>query len=79
MPDVVHISSLLLRADPAKLPSVLEDVAGVPNAEVPMSDENGKVIVTLETDSESEIVESLTKLQLIDGVYSASLVYHQMD
>ncbi|MVO14274.1 chaperone NapD [Parasedimentitalea huanghaiensis] len=77
--DVIHISSLLIRADPALMHYVLEEIAKVPNAEVPLSDASGKIIVTLETPSESEIVDSLTNLQLLDGVVSAALIYHQAD
>lgn len=79
MSDPVHISSLLLRAEPEMLGAVLNEINLVPNAEVPISDESGKIIVTLETSSESAIIDALTKLQLIDGVVSASLVYHQQD
>ena len=77
--DVLHISSLLVRANPEHVQQVLAEIAKLPGSEVPMTDETGKIIVTLETPSESEIVDSLTTLQLIDGVVSASLVYHQAD
>ena len=79
MSEPVHISSLLLRAEPAKMDAVLSEISLVPFAEVPITDESGKIIVTLETDSETAIVDALTNLQLIDGVVSASLVYHQKD
>jgi nitrate reductase NapD len=79
MSEPIHISSLLLRAEPEKLGDVLKTINSVPNAEVPLSDESGKIIVTLETPSESAIIDALNQLQLIDGVVSASLVYHQLD
>lgn len=79
MTEVVHISSLLLRADPQKMEQILAEVAKIEMAEVPMTDPSGKIIVTLETENQSEIVEALTQLQLLDGVVSASLVYHQTD
>lgn len=79
MPNETHISSLLLRADPHKLASVLNEIALVPNAEVPLSDDSGKIIVVLETESEGAIINSLSKLEVIDGVVSASMIYHQTD
>jgi len=77
--EVVHISSLLLRADPQKMEPILAEIAKIHMAEVPMTDPSGKIIVTLETENQSKIVEALTQLQLLDGVVSASLVYHQTD
>ena len=79
MSEVVHISSLLLRADPRKMKQVLAEIATVDLAEVPVSDPNGKIIVIIETTNQGDIVDALTRLQLIDGVVSASLVYHQTD
>ncbi len=79
MAKVVHISSLVLRADPSKLADVIAAVEAVDAAEVPMSDPSGKIVVTLETASEAEIVDHLNKLSLVDGVASASLVYHQTE
>jgi len=79
MSEIVHISSLLLRADPKKMEQVLTGIAAVDLAKVPVSDPNGKIIVIIETTNQGAIVDALTQLQLIDGVVSASLVYHQTD
>ncbi|NIZ59619.1 nitrate reductase formation protein NapD [Sedimentitalea sp. CY04] len=79
MTEVVHISSLLLRADPQKMDQILEEIATIEMAEVPVADPSGKIIVTLETENQGKIVEALTQLQLLDGVVNASLVYHQTD
>jgi nitrate reductase NapD len=80
MPDTeVHISSLLLRADPADMAQVIAAAEAIPYAEVPLSDASGKIIVAMETPSEQEIVDAMTRLQLTDGVVSAALIYHQTD
>lgn len=79
MPDTTHISSLLLRAEPARLAEVTSAIAARKAAEVALSDPSGKIIVTLETDNEAEIVDHLNALSLLDGVVSAALVYHQTD
>jgi nitrate reductase NapD len=80
MPDsTLHISSLLIRANPADLDRVQAEILKLPNSEIPLCDDSGKIIVTLETSSESEIVDSLTTVQLIDGVVSAAMIYHQAD
>jgi len=80
MPEVVHITSLLVRADPSKIEPLLAEIAMIEMAEVPMTDStSGKIIVTLETENQGAIVDALTQLQLMDGVVSAALVYHQTD
>ena len=79
MTEVVHISSLLLRADPQKMDQILEEIATIEMAEVPVADPSGKIIVTLETENQGKIVEALTQLQLLDGVVIASLICHQTD
>ena len=79
MNDVVHISSLLVSAKPSQLQQVEQDLADIEIAEIAHVAENGKIIVTLETADESAIVQALTDIQLIDGVVSAALVFHQID
>ena len=40
---------------------------------------NGKMIVTLESDNEQLIGECLNALQLLPGVYAATLVFHHVE
>lgn len=79
MANPVHISSLLLRADPGKLDAVVGLIDAYDCAEVALSDPSGKIIVTLETDNEAIIVDHMNTLSLIDGVVSTALVYHQKE
>lgn len=71
-----HIASLVLRCDPAQLAAVLPRLTGIPQAEVALADPSGKVLLLVETDRETVVAETLTRLQLMDGVASAALVYH---
>ncbi len=79
MAELEHISSLMVLADPDQLDSVVAEIQKIPVAETPAIDPTGKIIVTLVTPSETEIVNYLNQLNLIDGVASASLVYHQTE
>lgn len=79
MNDKVHISSLLVTANPEITPSVVASINEMAIAEVAFSNEVGKIIVTLETEDEAEIVQALTDIQLKDGVANASLVYHHAE
>lgn len=78
MSDVgLHISSLLLRARPESVAQVTAEIEMRDGAEAAVSHESGKIIVTLESESESQIVDCLNTFSLLDGVVSASLVYHE--
>ena len=77
--DEVHIASLLVQARPALLADIADKIARLPGAEVHASDPRGKILVTLESGSQGSITDSLNRIQGIDGVISAALVYHQVD
>jgi len=79
MSDVVHISSLLVSADPASLEQVENGLKALAIVDVAHVDPRGKIIVTLETADEAAIVQAMTDIQLVDGVVSAALVFHQID
>lgn len=76
MSDPVHISSIVVTADPTRLAEVEPAIEAYPIAELAVSGPAGKLIVTLETPDESAMVQALTDIQLMPGVVSAALVYH---
>jgi nitrate reductase NapD len=63
---------------PEKAPAVRADMSDMPGVEV-HADEGGKIIVTLETDTEADIVARLNEISLLDGVMSATLVFHHFE
>ena len=79
MPEEFHVSSLIVHGAPALLPAISAAIAILPGAEIHASDAAGKLIVTLETDSDSEISERIEAIRALDGVFAASLVYHQVE
>ena len=79
MSESVHIASLLVQAISTNKPDIEKTILSLDGAEIAHSDEEGRLIVTLETQSEADIVQALTDIQLLTGVVSASLVYHQLD
>ena len=81
LPDegIGHISSLVVRAHPARLAAVARRIAALSVAEVAMSDPSGKIVVTLETRDEDEIVAAMNAMQRMTGVVSVALVFHQTD
>lgn len=74
-----HISSLVVHSLPDHLPMILEHLGQIEGAEVHGGKETGKLIVTLETETESQVVECLDRIQRIDGVLAATLVFHHFE
>ncbi len=79
MNATIHIASLLVHATSERRDAVERDIVAMGNAEIAHADGAGRLIVTLETPSEAEIIQTMTDIQLLTGVVSASLVYHQAD
>ena len=77
MTQELHISSLLVRSNPACMEAVLETITSMPNAEISQTDPSGKIVVLFEADSDRAIGNALADIQLLDGVASAALVFHQ--
>ena len=74
-----HISSLVVRAHPSRLDAVVRRIGGLSVAEVAMTDPSGKIVVTLETRDEGEIVAAMNAMQRMSGVVSVALVFHQTE
>ena len=75
----VHIASLLIHALPDRRTEIERAILAIKGTEIAHNDPEGRMIVTIETLSEADIVQAMTDIQLLTGVVSASLVYHQTD
>lgn len=74
-----HISSLVVHTRPERVSSIVESLGAIQGAEVHGGADTGKLIVTLETETESEVVERINAIQLLDGVLAATLVFHHFE
>ena len=54
-------------------------IAAIPGAEVHATSPIGKLVVTIEAGTADEIVDKVSRIQRIDGVLSAALVYQCTD
>jgi nitrate reductase NapD len=50
-----------------------------PGVEVQAATQQGKLIVTVEADSDVQTADIFARINAIDGVMSASMVYHQYE
>jgi len=79
MPEELHISSLVVHGRPERLVSLRADLARLPGVEIHVAAASGKLVVTLETASEQEILTRLAAINALEGVLAASLVFHQVE
>ena len=79
MASELHVSSLLVHGVASRLAEIRAAIEGLPGVEVHASDPAGKLIVTIECHNEAEIGRQIEAMRAMDGVHTASLVYHQVD
>jgi len=79
MTELGHISSLVVVAWPDRVEEVTARISDMDGAEVAMTGERGRIIVTLETPDDFTISERLNEIQTLDHVVSASLVFHHTE
>ena len=77
-PDVAHISSAVVRCRPADMMRLASEIDAMDGAET-VHGEQGKLIVILEGPTSGAIGELLTRINLMEGVISAAMVYEQIE
>jgi periplasmic nitrate reductase NapD len=79
MSDEFHISSLVVQVLPAKVQFVQEAIARLGGTEINAVTDGGRIVVTLETNSEAEFLMRFAEIDRLPGVVSAMLVFHQVE
>jgi len=77
--ELIHIASLVVHALPRHVQEVIAIIAALPGAQVHAASAAGKLVVTLEADSDSTMLEQIGTIQRLDGVLTAALVYQCAD
>jgi|SRR5829696_6450447 len=73
-----HVSSLVIHVRPDNVTSVRAAMAAMPGLEI-HAEASGKLVATLETSTEADIVTQMNEISLLDGVMSAALVFHHFE
>ncbi len=73
------ICGVLIQARQQDIGSVREQLVTLTGVEVHATTEEGRMVVTVESDRTGEVGDTLMQLQQIPGVVSASLVYQFTD
>lgn len=74
-----HIASVLVQGWPDKIPAIETELTRLVGVESHGFSENGKLILTLEAEDDSDLVELMNRVETADGVVTASLVYHHAE
>ena len=72
-----HVASFVAHAEPKQKHSVAEKIALIDGAEIHAVSDEGKVVFTVEADSQRTISNKTDEIKYYDGVLSLSPIYHQ--
>ncbi|QBY03614.1 hypothetical protein E2K93_04115 [Thalassotalea sp. HSM 43] len=72
-----HIASFISQIDVSQKDAAMQSIADTPGAEIHASNEQGKVVFTLEADNQGVIGQRADQLKLAPGMLTLAPVYHQ--
>ncbi len=75
----MNISGVLVHAYPQKLAAVTRKLDAIDGIEVHASNDEGKIVVTIEKPNDASMSDTLLHLQDVPGVLNASMIYHQFE
>ncbi len=75
----MNISSVIVHAKPAELSSVRGHLEQIPGVEVHAATDDGKFVITIETETDGETASTFDRINVMDGVMSAAMVFHQFE
>lgn len=75
----MNITGVLVHAHPDKLSKVREALGEMPGVEVHQAGEDGRLVVTAEDTAEVSAGDTILAMHRMEGVLSATLVYHNFD
>jgi nitrate reductase NapD len=74
----MNIAGVVIHARPEKLAGVEAQLLELPGVEIHATAEDGRMVVTVE-DEESRMGDTVMSFHSVDGVLSASLIYHHFE
>lgn len=75
----MNISSVIVHAKPTRLSSVRSTLEQIPGVEIHAATDDGKLVITIETESDGETASTFDRINVMDGVMSAAMVFHQFE
>ncbi|HTY03945.1 MAG TPA: chaperone NapD [Rhodocyclaceae bacterium] len=75
----MNLSSLIVIPHPDRVESLVAALGALDGVDIAAVSQEGKVIATIEADSDRETIETYELISQLDGLLSASMVYHQSE
>ena len=75
----MNISGVLVRSYPEHIQSVWSELAQIEGVEVHGSNDDGRMVVTVEQENAGQLSDMLVRMQDLPGVLSTSMIYHQFE
>lgn len=75
----MDISSVIVSAKPERGAELKAHLDGMDGVEVHVVSEDGRMIVTIESESEKDTVKTFELIGQIPGVLAVSMAYHQIE
>jgi nitrate reductase NapD len=75
----MNISSLIVDVRAEALAAVRSQLGSWPGVQIHAATNLGKLVLTLETESEAETTDTFARISAIAGVMSVALAYHQIE
>lgn len=75
----MNISGVLVRSYPENIQSVWNELSKIEGVEVHGSNDDGRMVVTVEQEDAGALSDMLVRMQDIHGVLSTSMIYHQFE
>lgn len=76
---VLDVSGIVVHAAPARAAQVSAALEAIDGVTVHAVSAAGKIVVTLETDSEARAADLCERVRALPGVGSVAMVYHQIE
>jgi nitrate reductase NapD len=77
--EEIHIAGAIVHVAPGRLPQARSAIGEMPDVEVRAADDRGKLVVVVEAQSGSAVLDRLDAIRRIEGVLSALLVYQHAE
>jgi len=75
----MNICSVIVHANPERAATVQSTIEKIEGVEVHGGADEGKLIVTVEKEDDSEMADTITGFTYIKGVLSTSMIYHHYE
>ena len=75
----MNISSVIVHAKPTEFLSVRGNLEQIPGVEIHAATDDGKFVITIETETDGETASTFDRINVMDGVMSAAMVFHQYE